>query len=60
MKQENIGELIKEETERRLQIMEKPDYQWPKKATKVDAAFIIAGIAVSIVLIALCMLGVIS
>ena len=56
---ESIEKLIYEETEKRLQIMEQPDYTFPERIHKADVIGIIAGVAGSIVLIALCMMGVI-
>ncbi len=58
--EKSIEELIYEETDQRLKVMAQPDYPWPKKADKKDAAAIVVGIAVSLVLIVLCMTGVIS
>lgn len=55
----NIGKIIDEETERRLQIMQESDYEWPAKAGKGDIAVIISSIVVCIVLILLCIMGVI-
>lgn len=55
----DIGRLIDEETERRIQIMESPDYVWPTKAGKGDWIGIAAAICVCVALIAGCMTGVI-
>ncbi len=59
MAQESIEKMIYDETERRLKIMEDPNYEFPKRAGKADAAAIVAVVAVSILLIILCMTGVI-
>ena len=56
----NIGALIDEETERRLAIMEDPNYEWPQKAGKGDVIAIVVTIAVCALLIIGCMTGVIS
>lgn len=56
----SIEELIYNETKNRLAIMEKPDYEFPKSITKVDVIAIVAGIVISLFLIALCMMGVIQ
>lgn len=56
----SIEELIYEETEKRLSIMEKPDYEFPKRITKADVTVIIGGIVICAVLILLCMVGVIE
>lgn len=60
MAQQSIEELIKEETSRRLAIMEKDDYVFPEKINGADVAVIVGCIAVSLVLIILCMVGVIQ
>lgn len=57
---QSIEELIYNETKNRLAIMEKPDYEFPKSITKVDVIAIVAGIVISLLLIALCMMGVIQ
>lgn len=59
-KELSLEELISSETEKRLNEMEQPDYEFPKKINKVDVIIMIAGIIVSAVLIALCMTGVIQ
>lgn len=55
----NIEQMIYDETEKRLAIMESPDYEFPAKSGKAD--YIAVGICVvcSIVLIVLCITGVI-
>lgn len=58
-REDDIGDLIYAETEKRLDEMEQPDYEWPARIGKVDWMLIIAGIVVSIVFIVLCMTGVI-
>ena len=57
--EKSIEELIYEETDQRLKEMSAPDYEWPKKADKKDAAAIIVSCAVCLLLIVLCMTGVI-
>jgi len=59
MAQESIQEMIDAETKKRLEIMESPDYEFPKRIGKADVIGIIAGVSVSILLIILCMTGVI-
>lgn len=59
-KNKSIEELIYEETENRLSIMEKTDYEFPKRITKADVAAIVSGITICAVLILLCMVGVIE
>lgn len=60
MENKTIEELINDETEKRLTIMERPDYKYPKKITKVDITVIVSGIFVCLSLIVLCMTGVIK
>jgi len=60
MNQENISELIDRETEKRLQIMQQPDYQFPARIGKGDVAAIAAAIVVCLTLIVCCMTGVIA
>ncbi len=57
--EKTIEELIYEEADKRLKLMKSPDYKFPEKADKKDAIGIIAAIAVSLLLIILCMTGVI-
>ncbi|POO87383.1 hypothetical protein C1H57_25450 [Clostridium sp. 2-1] len=57
---QSIEELIYNETKKRLAIMEKPDYEFPKGITKADVIAITAGIVLCLLLIALCMTGVIQ
>jgi hypothetical protein len=57
---QSIEELIYNETKNRLAIMEKPDYEFPKRITKLDVIAIVAGIVICSLLIALCMTGVIQ
>lgn len=59
MADRSIDELIYGETEKRLQIMEDPAYQFPQQATKADVGLIVGMVGVSILLIVLCMVGVI-
>ncbi len=56
----DIGSLIDQETERRLQIMEESSYEWPQKAGKGDVIAIVAAVAVCLLLIIGCMTGVIA
>ena len=60
MAQESIEELIYNETEKRLKIMQKPDYEFPKRMGKGDIIGIASAVSISIVLIILCMVGVIA
>lgn len=60
MPKEDIGKLIKEETEKRLKIMEDESYVYPEKADKKDYIAISLCVAASIALIVLCMMGVIK
>lgn len=55
----DIGKLIDEETRRRLEIMESPDYEWPAKAGKADWIAIAAVFTICGLLILGCMTGVI-
>ena len=57
--EKSIEQMIYDETEKRLAVMESPDYVFPKKITKADVIGIVASVAVSVVLIVLCMVGVI-
>lgn len=59
MAQESIEKMIYDETERRLAIMEKTDYEFPSKSGKGDVIGIVIGIVLSLVLLILCMTGVI-
>ena len=56
----SIEQMIYDETEKRLAVMQSPDYVFPKKITKADIIGIVSSVAVSIVLIVLCMIGVIK
>lgn len=60
MSQVSIGELIDQETERRLEIMEREDYEFPARIGKGDVIATVASIAVSLGLIVCCMTGVIA
>jgi hypothetical protein len=55
-----IESLIYEETEKRLAVMEKPGYTFPKRITRGDVIGIVFSISASLVLILLCMTEVIS
>lgn len=57
--EKSIEQMIYDETQKRLAVMESPDYVFPKKITKADVIGIVASVAVSMVLIVLCMVGVI-
>ena len=57
--EKSIEEVITEETERRLKEMSATDYQFPKKADRIDAAGIAIMVGFSAVMILLCMMGVI-
>lgn len=54
-----IERIIEEETEARLTEMEQPGYVFPETIDKRDWTAIVVAIAVSLVLIGLCMVGVI-
>lgn len=56
----SLEELIVEETTKRLDEMASPDYEFPKRITRWDVVWMVVGVAVSAILIALCMTGVIS
>ncbi|MGN0480068.1 MAG: hypothetical protein ACI4EV_00700 [Lachnospiraceae bacterium] len=58
-KEQSIEELIYSETAKRLDEMQSPDYEFPKKIGKGDVVAMLIGFGVSVVLIALCMMGVI-
>lgn len=60
MKPTGIEQIIQDETERRLAEMQRPDYEFPPRATAADAWGIVLLVGVSAVLIVLCMLGVIE
>ena len=56
---DHLEDLIYEETAKRLEIMEQPDYEFPKRMGKGDFVIIAVAVAVSLG-IALCMTGVIA
>ena len=56
----SIEKIIYEETEKRLEIMSKEDYEFPKKITETDWILIWGIVIISIFLIILCMIGVIE
>lgn len=60
MEEKSIEELIYDETSKRLEEMESPGYEFPKRIGKGDVIGIISGIILSIVLIVCCTTGVIS
>jgi len=55
-----IEELIYKETESRLNEMQDPSYQYPKRIGKGDIIAIVTVVASSLTLILLCMVGVIK
>ena len=57
MSKESIQEMIYNETEKRLKIMEDPNYEFPKRIGKADVAGIVISISVCLILIILCMTG---
>ena len=59
MSNDSIMEEMYLETERRLKQMEEKGYEFPEKIKKADVAAIAAMVAVSGILIVLCMAGVI-
>lgn len=59
MNNNDIGKIIEEETEKRIEEMSKENYKWPEKANKYDYYLIIVIIIICLLLIALCMSGVI-
>lgn len=56
----NIEELIYNETEKRLNIMASKEYEFPKKATKLDYMIIVISIIICVFFMVLCMIGVIK
>lgn len=52
----SIEKIIQQETERRLDIMEKPDYHFPEPLGKIDWIAITFAILLCLILIAVCML----
>ena len=59
MEKVDIGKLIDEETEKRLDLMQSPEYVFPKQAGKSDAIAIVVSIIICAALIFGCMTGVI-
>ena len=59
MTQPSIEEMIYQETEKRLAIMQQPDYEFPARVGKGDVAAIVTAIVVCLTLIVCCMTGVI-
>ncbi len=57
--EKSIEQMIYEETDLRLKEMGSDDYKFPPKADSKDVAGIVIGIAVSLLLIILCMTEVI-
>lgn len=55
-----IEQIINDETKLRLDEMSKADYVFPQTADKKDFVAIVLSIAVCILLIGLCMIGVIK
>lgn len=60
MSQESIEKMIYDETERRLAIMESPEYEFPKRINRTDIIAISLLCIICLLLIVLCMMGVIS
>lgn len=60
MEKQSIGEIIYDETKKRLDRMEQDDYEFPKPIGKVDWVVIIGAIIICLFLIIMCMLGVIE
>ena len=58
--EKSIKEIIYDETKARLEEMSSPQYQIPEKANKADYTGIVAVGLLCLVLIALCLMGVIS
>ena len=59
MSEKSLEEVITEETSKRLELMNKKDYEFPEQLTKFDWAWIVILIVASMILILLCMMGVI-
>ncbi len=59
-KDRSLKELIDSETEKRLNEMEQPGYEFPARIGRGDVAAIIGLVAGSLILIVLCMTGVIG
>ncbi|MCI8514217.1 MAG: hypothetical protein HFI93_06255 [Lachnospiraceae bacterium] len=59
MEKQSIERILYSETEKRLNLMEQADYEFPERIAKSDAAMIIGSVALCVILIALCMTGVI-
>lgn len=55
-----LEKMIAYETKKRLGEMEQPGYEFPKRITKIDVMVMVTGFGVSLLLIAMCMLGVIK
>ncbi len=58
--QVSIEELIDSETEKRLEEMGRDDYEFPPRITRGDVIAMALCLAGSLILVALCMLGVIK
>ena len=56
----DIGQIIYDETEKRLDEMSSSEYEWPKKAAKWNYVVIVASIVICLALIIMCMTGVIK
>lgn len=59
MSEKSLEEVITEETSKRLELMNKKDYEFPEQLTKFDWVWIVILIVASMILILLCMMGVI-
>ena len=58
--EKSIEQIIYDETKKRLETMESPEYPFPPKISKADVISIIVSIALCGVLILACMIGVIK
>ena len=52
-----IQEILREETKKRLIIMESPTYEFPDALSTEDKMIILAGIIVSLLILTACMTG---
>lgn len=60
MEKSSIEEILYSETEKRLALMEQADYEFPKTITQTDWAVILSSVALCVILIVCCMMGVIQ
>lgn len=56
----SISDLIAAETKKRLEVMSKPEYQFPRRITAGDWGIMAVAFIFSLLLIILCMTGVIE